>query len=209
MRHRQVWLVTVLLVCVVFVVGVLVGNAWRSASTTEVSKVLKQSELSAESFLVEQELFSSFETNCGLAEKRLSSLSEELWNLGKVLSGPEARQELGAEDYDFLKRKYHLMQIRTYILYQKLQKDCEDNVNVVLFYFNKNNVDSGEQGAILDALVEKYDLKVFAVEFKYSKELEFLEDYYEITDAPTIVVNFESKLVGVSDEKKIAPLLHG
>lgn len=209
MRHRQVWLVTFLLVCVVFVIGVLVGNAWNSGGADDVSRVLKQSELSAESFLVEQELFSSFETNCGLAEKRLSSLSEELWNLGKALSGPKPVQALGPEDYAFLKMKYHLMQIRTYVLYQKLQKDCQNNVNVILFYFKQNDANSEEQGNILDALVEKYDLKVFAVEFQYSKELGFLEDYYEMTEAPVIIVNFKSKLVGVSDEEKIAPLLHG
>ncbi len=209
MRHRQVWLVTFLLVCVVFIIGVLVGNAWNSGGADDVSRVLKQSELSAESFLVEQELFSSFETNCGLAEKRLSSLSEELWNLGKALSGPKPVQELGQEDYAFLKMKYHLMQIRTYVLYQKLQKDCQNDVNVILFYFKQNDANSEEQGNILDALVEKYDLKVFAIEFQYSRELEFLEDYYEMTEAPAIIVNFKSKLVGVSGEEKIAPLLHG
>jgi hypothetical protein len=205
---KQQLLIILLLVCVVFVVGVLVGYGWHSGGASGFSKVLRQSELSAESFFIEQDLFKSFETNCELANKRLSSLSEELWNLGKVLGGPEARTELG-EDYDFLKRKYHLMQIRTYVLYKKLQEDCQGQIDVVLFYFKQNDPLSEQQGKILDALVEKYDLNVFAIEYNYSKELEFLEDYYEITGAPVLVVNFDNKLVGVSDEDKIAPLLHG
>ena len=207
-QNRQTWLVTLLLVLVVFVVGVLVGNAWRSGTSSEVSKVLRQSELSAESFLIEQDLFENFETNCGLAKKRLSSLSEELWKLGKVLGGPEAKKELGANDYDMLKRKYHLMQIRTYVLYKKLQQDCQAQVNVVLFYFKKNDDNSEAQGKILDDLVKKYGLNVFAIEYNYSKELEFLEDYYEINQTPALIVNFDNKLVGLSGEDKIAPLLH-
>lgn len=206
---KQQLLIISLLVCVVFVVGVIVGNAWRSGSSSEISKILRQSELSAESFLIEQDLFESFETNCELAKKRLSSLSEELWKLGKVLGGPEARKELGAIDYDMLKRKYHLLQIRTYVLYKKLQEDCHGQVNVILFYFRQEDQGSAEQGEILDILVEKYGLNVFAVEYKYSRELEFLEDYYEIAETPSIIVNFDNKLVGVSGEDRIAPLLHG
>jgi len=206
---KQQLLIILLLVCVIFVVGVIVGNAWRSGSSSEISKILRQSELSAESFLIEQELFESFETNCELAKKRLSSLSDELWKLGKVLGGPEARKELGESDYDMLKRKYHLMQIRTYVLYKKLQEDCHGQINVILFYFRQEDQDSAEQGKILDILVEKYGLNVFAVEYKYSKELEFLEDYYEIAETPSIIVNFDNKLVGVSGEDRIAPLLHG
>lgn len=205
---KQALLTTILLVCIVFAIGVIVGNTWKSQST-EMSKVLRQSELDTESFIVEQELFESFETNCALAEKRLSSLSEELWKLGKVLGASDAKENLGSEDYNLLKRKYHLTQIRTYVLEKKLQEDCKSTTNVILFYFKQDDPASEQQGKILDELVEKYSLHVFAVEYQYSKELEFLEDYYGITNTPTIVVNFENALQGPVTKEKIIPLLHG
>ncbi len=204
---KQVLLTTILLVCIVFSIGVIVGNTWKSQAA-EMSKTLRQSELDTESFIVEQELFESFETNCALAEKRLSSLSEELWKLGKVLGTPDAKEKLGSEDYNLLKRKYHLTQIRTYVLEKKLQKDCKSRTNVILFYFKQSDSSSEQQGKILDELAEQYSLHIFAVEYQYSKELEFLEDYYGITNTPTIVINFENTLQGPVSKEKIIPLLH-
>ncbi len=206
---KQVLLTTILLVCVVFAVGVIVGNAWKSTEARESAKILRQSELDTESFLVEQELFESFETNCALAEKRLGSLGEELWKLGKVLGAQDSEQKLGAEEYNFLKRKYHLMQIRTYILNKKLQSDCGSETNIILFYFKRDDPLSEQQGRILDGLVAEYNLHVFAIEFQYSKELEFLEDYYEITGTPTLVVNFENVIPTLATKEQLAPLLHG
>ncbi len=206
---KQVMLTTILLVAVVFSTGLLLGNSWKSAGANEISKILRQSELDAESFLVEQELFESFETNCDLAEKRLGSLSEELWKLGKVLGALDAKEKLGAEDYNFLKRKYHLMQIRTYILDKKLEADCGSKTNIILFYFKRQDTQSEQQGKILDSLVEEYDIHVFAIENQYSKELEFLEDYYEITSTPTLVVNFKHKQTGLVSKEQLVPLLYG
>lgn len=206
---KQVLLTTILLVGVVFSIGVILGNSWKASEANGAAKVLRQSELDAESFLVEQELFESFETNCDLAEKRLSSLSEELWKLGKVLGTSDSREKLGAEDYSFLKRKYHLMQIRTYVLDKKLQTDCGSMTNVVLFYFKLNDPASEQQGKILDELAEPYRLHVFAIEHQYSKELEFLEDYYEIRGAPTLVVNFKQVMPGLVTKEHLIPLLYG
>ncbi|MBW2969869.1 hypothetical protein KY319_01975 [Candidatus Woesearchaeota archaeon] len=205
---KQTLLITILLVCVVFAAGITVGNLWKSEST-EISKTLRQSELDTESFLVEQELFESFETNCELAEKRLGTLSEELWKLGKLLGAQDAKEKLGEENYNLLKRKYHLTQIRTYVLEKKLQQDCKSTTNVILFYFKQNDGASEEQGKILDELVKQYPIHVFAIEFQYSKELEFLEDYYGINNAPALVINFENTTKGLTTKDKIIPLLYG
>ena len=209
MKQKQVLGTTILLVCVVFAIGVIVGNTWKSTEARESAKILRQSELDTESFLVEQELFESFVTNCAFAEKRLGSLGEELWRLGKVLGTPDAEEKLEVGEYNFLKRKYHLMQIRTYVLNKKLQADCGSETNVILFYFNREDPLSEQQGKILDALVAEYNLHVFAIEFQYSKELEFIEDYYEITSTPTLVVNFEYVIPSLVTKEQLMPLLHG
>jgi uncharacterized protein HemX len=206
---KQVLVTTALLLAIVFAIGVLIGNQWKSSRSEEITRVLQQSELDAESFLVEQELFENFETNCPLAEKRLGSLGQELWQLGKVLGAADAKERLGEQNYALLKRKYHLMQIRTYILDKKLQEDCGSTRNVILFYFDQNDPSSEQQGKILDELVAAYNLHVFAIEYKYSRELAFLEDYYDIKSAPTLVVNFENTIPGLVSKEQLAPLLHG
>ncbi|MBS3124706.1 hypothetical protein J4211_00410 [Candidatus Woesearchaeota archaeon] len=207
-RQKQVIITMFLLVAVVFVLGVVLGNSWKSADSSEVGKILRSSELDAESFRVEQELFKSFESNCELAKTRLGALSEDLARLGKVLGAKDARVQLG-DDYDFHKKKFHLMQIRTYVLEKKLTTDCADSGDVVLYYYRQGDPASEGQGRVLDELVPKHDLHVFAIEYNYSKELKFLEDYYQVNTTPTLVVNFKDVLSGSVSKEQLVPLLHG
>src|SRR3989344_4883048 len=202
-KLRQALIIKVLLVVMVFSLGVILGNSWKSDS--DVDKLLRASELDAESFRVEQELFKNFELNCGFAKKRLGALSEDLGRLGKVLVADNAREFLG-EEFDFHKKKFHLMQIRTFVLEKKLASDCEDSGNVVLYYYSKNDPSSQVQGQILDGLVSEFDLHVFAIEYNYSKELRFLEEYYQINQTPALVVNFKELLVGPVSRDNLIPL---
>ncbi len=204
MERKQAIITKFLLVIIVFALGVILGNSWNSGS--DVDKLLRASELDSESFRVEQELFKTFELNCDLAKKRLNALSGDLGRLGKVLGADNARELLG-EDYGFHKKKFHLMQIRTYILERKLASDCEDSGNVVLYYFSQNDSLSRAQGQILDGLVKEFGLHVFAVEFNYSKEIVFLEEYYQINQTPALVVNFKDLLVGPVSRDRLVPLL--
>ncbi|MBW3018862.1 hypothetical protein KY329_01590 [Candidatus Woesearchaeota archaeon] len=201
------FLISVLLVIIVFAVGIFVGSALKGADSTGIDKMLKNSELSTESFLVEQELFESFDTSCDLAEQRLATLSEDLWRLGKVLGEGDAEKRLG-KDYDFLKRKFHLMQIRIYVLYKKLQQNCGIDTNVVLFYFDRSDESSTEQGLILDDLVEQYGLRVFAVEYNYSSDLSFLEEYYGVESAPFLVINYDNVIPHLATADEIIPVLY-
>ncbi len=197
MVKRQAFFSIILLLVIIFAAGIIVGRSMSNPELSDVNQFIKQSELTTESYLIEQELFAGMEKNCDLAKLRLSALSSELWNLGKSLGTETAKQDLGEENYDFLKRKFHLMQIKTYTLYHKLKQDCSVDVPVILFYYSQNNPDSLEQGAILDRLVGGFDVKVFAIEYNYSQELRFLEDYYEISRTPSVVVNFETVRKGL------------
>lgn len=200
---KSTFITTIFLVIIVFIVGVIVGNTWNTDESTEVTRILEQSELDAESFLVEEQLFDTFKTNCPLTENRLASQSTELVNLGRLLSSTDAEQSLGAENYHYLKLKYHLMQLRTYILYKKLHDDCGKTTNVILYYFTRLDPQSHDQGIILDELVSEQEVVVFAVEKGYSPSLSFLEQYYNITSAPSLVINYEKVLHGFSNKQEI------
>jgi len=204
---QQKQITAILLVIVTFVIGIFVGSAWQDSASSPVEQMLKQSELDAESFLIEQELFDTFDTTCELTRKRLESLSDGLWQLGKLLEAADARADLGEKNYHYLKRKYHLMQTRTYILYKKFTDNCHEDTSIILFYFKRDDPASEMQGQALDALVAEHDVKVFAVELNYSKDLEFLEQYYNATNAPYLVVNYEHTFAGNTPAENILPFL--
>ena len=170
----------------------------------EVNKVVRQSELSTESYLLEQELLAGFDKNCELAKTRLSALSAELWQLGKLLGSETAKNDLGGKNYHFLKLKYHLMQAKTYLLYAGLNKDCNFNMPVVLFFYRQDDSDSKKQGEVLDRLVQDYDIKVFAIEGGYSSELKFLEIFYDVSETPFLVLNYDIRKQGLASYEDIS-----
>ncbi len=206
MRNKSIFLFVLMIVAFVFLLGLGLGNYFGSIDA-KAGKILKQSELDAESFLIEQQLIDTFGSNCDISKTRLSALSEQLWQLGKSLDSDSAREELGEEQYNFLKRKYHLMQIKTYSLYKNLENNCDKESDIILFYFNKNNPASKEQGDILDKIAENFDARIFAIEFNYAPEIKFLERYYNIDKAPAIVINFQDTLIGVQDFEVIEEIL--
>lgn len=190
MVKKRLFFSTALLLAVVFVIGVITGNFLSTSKASTIDKFLKNSELSTESYLIEQDLLAGFDKKCDLSLIRLSSLSNELWQLGKMLGGKTARQDLGEDNYNYLKRKYHLMQIKTYTLYNTLKRNCNFDENIVLYFYSANDIYSEEQGKILDQLVELHGIHVFALEFAYSPELKFVEDFYEISKTPTLIIDY-------------------
>jgi len=203
MAKKQMFLSTILALCVVFVLGIIIGNVMSNPELDEINKVVRQSELSTESYLLEQELLTDFDKNCDLAKTRLAALSGELWQLGKLLGSDNAKRDLGESNYHFLKLKYHLMQVKTYSLFANLNQECNFATPVVLFFYGRPDTDSEEQGRILDSLVEDHDITVFAIEAGYSDELEFLERFHDVSNTPLMVLNYNTTKSGLTSYEDI------
>lgn len=186
-----------------FLGGLLIGKAWNGRYVDDVTKIVRNSELATESLVIEQDLLEGSGYRCDLAEKRLSELSSQLWNLGKLLESEDSKSKIRKEDFNLLKRKFHLLQIRTFILYKPMIKDCKLNSTVILFFFGPSQEESAIQGRILDDLVKERDTKVFAIEYNYTKEISFIEEFYSINTTPSLVVNYEKVLRGLSGRKAI------
>jgi hypothetical protein len=202
---KYILLITALLVLFVFISGIFLGRMLSRFESERVSQFIKDNELNTESYLIEQELISFERDSCEFAKEKISDLSNELADIGRKLVIPDAKEELGPENYRFLKIKYHLMQIRTYILFKKLIDSCNISPNLVLYYYSIGDKDSEEQGLILDEIVAELDTKVFAIEFNYSEELKFLESYYNITTTPATIINYQiinRELTGIDKIKE-------
>ncbi|MFH0979083.1 MAG: hypothetical protein V1837_07330 [Candidatus Woesearchaeota archaeon] len=197
---KHVFVVTLVLLVVVFVTGLLFGRSLGTSREVEITRLIQRNELNAESFLIEQDLFKNLDkSNCELVRIRLTDMSNELGKTGRVLVQNNSRSSLGAEEFAFLKLKYHLMQVRSYLLFERLKDKCNITSNVILYYYGINDKDSAEQGKILDQVVKDYPVSVFAIEYNYSPQLRFLEAFYNVTATPTIVLDFGRIHMGLAD----------
>jgi hypothetical protein len=195
---KHVFLTFVVVLLIVFVVGILLGKGIGTGPEDQITRSMQSNELDTESFLIEQELFKTADrSGCDLAKIRLTDLSNELGKTGRRLVAEGAQKELGLQNFQFLKLKYHIMQIRAYLLFNKLMEKCNTTYNVILYYYGTNDQYSEEQGLVLDRIVAAYNVSVFAIEYNYSNELKFLERYYNITETPSIVINYNQKRSGL------------
>ncbi len=189
-------LTIILFIAVVFTAGWILGSNFSVNSNDKISANLQNNELSAESFIIEQELLEGLDVSCEAMETRLNSLGSELWALGKQLDNP-ASKGYGEDNYEIAKRQYHLTQARTYVIFYKMLDKCKPDSHVLLYYYSQNQSASAEQGKILDDLVDRLKIHVFAMEYQYSSDLKFLEDYYEINQTPAIVIDYKKTLRGL------------
>lgn len=191
---KQTLIASFLIVLLAFSIGFTIGKKTSNPELTEATELLKENELNMQSLTVEQQLLTI--GDCQTTKARMQQLSQELYSLGKLLT-EKTESQIGKQNYNFLKRRYHLMQIRTYLLYNQIQERCKTGENVVLFYYG-NNDESQQQGKILDQLVQNYDIRVFAIEYNYSKELNFQETYYGIDKTPYLIINYKTKMPGLT-----------
>ena len=184
---------------VVLTIGVLIGT--NLGKDGPIDALLKKNELTTQSFLIEEQLLKTLGTDCKNIQKRFLSTADEVVELAKILEPENTEKEIGTEKYTYLKTRFQLLQIKRYITAHKISENCDGN-DVVLYYYGRNE-ESRKQGLILDEIVKEKDITVIAIEKGHSEETKFLEEYYSIEKAPTLIINFETKLKGLIEKEEI------
>jgi len=210
---RKFMLLTAFLIAlVVFLAGLYAGFILDSYRVSDTKNFVFNTELDAESFVVESEFFDTFDAgSCSILNERINLLSEDLAELGNTLARHDAKRIFRGEEYNQLKRQYFLLEIRAYILRKQTEESCAgETSNVVLFFYEtRNNQDSLNQGYALDYIVERYgDTVVFSFDKDFDDSaLRTLMEFYNVTDAPTMVINFEEKVEGYLPQHEIRKYL--
>lgn len=124
-----------------------------------------------------------------------SLLSKELATLGDKLSYTE--QNRGSDDSEVvnLKRYYSLLQIKDFLLMQKINGRCGgQTLSIMYFYSNKDNKceDCEKEGFVLTKLRQEYpELRVYSFDYDLDlSTLDTLKSIYNIEDKqPALLVN--------------------
>ena len=198
---KHILITSLLFTIFVFIGGVILGWSLNNFRENSFLDNLQNNELDTDSYLIEQDLLSGLPISerCELSGIRSSVLSGELRELGKLLTVYEEEDILDKSTYDYLKRKYFLLEIKTYNILRKLKGDCNLDYDLILFFYDLSDTDSKRQGYVLDALSENktYDFRIFSLDRSFSEDplLEVVKKYYNITTSPTLVIN-ENKTDG-------------
>jgi len=138
-------------------------------------------------------------------------LSSELSELGNKLSHTEADLGINNPQVDYLKKYYSLLEIKDYLLSQRLAEKCSNkkSVSLIYLYSNAKCDDCTKQASALTRLREVYPgLRVYT--FDYDIDLSAVDTLKKIfklkPEFPIIIIN-EEVHYGLQDFDKLESLL--
>ena len=195
---------------IVFFIGIFIGYQIDTLRTDDVVESLRKGELEVQSYILEQSFFQQLGGySCDLAQPKLIELSKHLGELGSSLVTYEQRNVFAQQEYNYLLRKYFLEEIRTYTLFSQLKKDCNLTNNLVLYFFNPDELASEKQGRVLDVFGKKHEgISVFSFNFVYDDPLlSTIKLHYNITQTPTMIVDDSTKIEGFTSLEELEETL--
>ena len=196
---------------VIFVTAIYLSNYFSQKKINEIKGI--ESRIAVDILSSETQFSLLSELTC--REIDSSFLFVELSELGDKLSYTEENR--GSDDAEVLnlKRYYSLLQIKDFLLLQKVEERCGKNkaISIIYFYSNLGDCEDCEkEGFVLTRLRQDYpDLRVYSFDYNLDlSALKTLTNIYNIkNEQPAIIINdrvyydFQS----IEDIHKILPEL--
>ncbi|MBN1793078.1 hypothetical protein JW826_05330 [Candidatus Woesearchaeota archaeon] len=146
---------------------------------------------------------------CLAFKKKLTEWDKTLWDLGLKLERYRAATEEFQKDPFYLdqKKRFNENQVLYMAFLTKAKKDCEFDVSIVSFFYKNSEecVKCDAQSFVLTDLKRELNDEVSIFSFDVDLEITnigLLQQYYEITEFPCVVVN-EQPFCGMQDKSFI------
>lgn len=192
-KQKNVLWSSFILTVLIFAIGILINHGLDAFRISTIEDVMGQHEIDREAYTVESLFAEAFGgEECDVMTSRISVLKEEIKKVGEDLGTYSRFSFFRRKDYDYLKRKYFLLEFRFLTLIETLNERCGQPYLPIVFFYEIDDDASERQGYILQELSKEYDQQVIVLTLDKDYEDEPLVDlfaeYYNVTHAPTIIV---------------------
>jgi hypothetical protein len=192
-KTKNLLIMSAILSTVIFITGLFIGYTLDSVRENVIVDNIKRNELDTESFILEQQFLEELGGDkCNILSNRAIELQPALTTIGRQL-GRWHDSDFKQQDFDYLKRKYFITEIRVLMLLETLQESCNSDYNTILFFYKIDDDASIRQGYVLDDLVdEQQNIVVLSIDKDYASEeplVDLLISKYNIERAPSLVIN--------------------
>lgn len=197
-----------LITAVIFFTAVLASNYFSQKKLQEVRTIQDQIAINILSSEVQTSLLEEFSCK-NVAD---NALSQELGSLGEKLSYTEEARGSDAQEVIDLKRYYSLLQIKDYILMNRIREKCGTKNEFIIYFYTKDCEECQRQGYVLTKLREDYpELRVYS--FDYNLDVSAIKTLISVTKSeenmPALYIKDEMYYgyKSVEDIEKIVPQL--
>jgi hypothetical protein len=195
MRHKQyVFLTGFILTTLIFTLGYALSYAMDFIRMDEVVTTIQGYELTSQAYLIEQDLLETMGGDrCEVLNGRIRTLRTDIKDVGGDLTKYGVKSALNKRDFDYLKRKYFLLELEFYNLVASLNSECGKQYFPIIFFYRIDDESSQQQGFVLDDLTRDYRNEIVTLSFDgdYTDEktVQILKSRFNITSYPTIIID--------------------
>jgi len=193
-ERKKILLRSLLLTILIFAVGILLNHVFDTFRISIIEDVMMGHEIDSEAYKAEGFFTETFGgEKCEIMVSRIADLKTEIRKVGEDLGSYSRFSFFRKKDYDYLKRKYFLLELRFLALIEKLNKECDNPYLPIIFFYEIDQDASERQGFILQDLSKDYEqqLIVLTLDKDYKDEplVKLLADSYNVTEAPTLIID--------------------
>jgi hypothetical protein len=193
-RNKYAFITAFILTTVIFFLGYVLSYTMDFVRMEEVTTTIQDYEISSQAYLIEQDMLQTMGGDrCEMLNSRIRSLRTEIKDVGGDLTKYGIKTALNKRDFDYLKRKYFLLEIQFYTLVMNLNRECGKEYFPVLFFYKIDDEDSQQQGFVLDDLAKDYRSQVvmlsFDGDYEDEKTVQILKSQFNVTRYPTTIID--------------------
>jgi hypothetical protein len=194
----------------ILLIGFLVGLQADDARVDYLEKQIEESTIRSQTFVVTGEYLSDSSKNfCRVVSEQIPEVADENADIGQNLESFSGKSLSNHDQYEYLKKRYYINQLRLYNLISDYRERCSSNVTTV-FYFFDSSIQSQRQGSVLTQYRRETENTTYVFSYNLDTDnstvLEILKSDYEIDEGPAIVVNGNQtyrRYVGLKELKKV------
>ncbi len=192
-RTQILWR-SLLLTLLIFAVGILLNHLFDFFRISTIENVMITHEIDTEAYRVERFFTETFGgEKCEIMIGRIADLKTEIRKVGEDLSSYSRFSFFRRKDYDYLKRKYFLLELRFLALIERLNSECGKPYLPIIFFYEIDQDDSERQGFILEDLSKDYEQEIIVLtldkDYKDEPLVSLLARSFNVTKAPTLIID--------------------
>ena len=209
-QSKKRYLYAFIIATIIFLLGFLITY---SVAYIEYQKVVNlQDPISYEIFKdkIKHSLFN--EDIC--SDKSLIEISEDLRIQGSFISDMEKNMGKDNENVLFRKKFYTLIQLEHFEFVKTTNKECDKNINTILFFYSNNEEEKDRAediGRLLSVLFQQnqQNLVIYSFDTNLDSEIiNLLKEKYEVSTPIKIIINENKSFTTLNNINQIQSLLN-
>ncbi len=213
--EKERYLAAIVITIFIFMIGLILGISMDMEKTKYANYIMEKQDINFESLQLQYIYLQTLQNKgtkdvCPVIQKVLENNLRVLQPVLLKLMEYEKSKNGNSPEYQLLKRKYIIYNIKYYLLSEKSRKLCNNDVVNVLYFYSDNCSICPSEGYILSHLRKAMDgrLLIFPFDVSYAKEpmIGILVARYNITKYPTIIVEGK-KLQGFQTQDQLLKVI--